>query len=146
MNATIPIIAEAKSLGYLWNKSFSARLAVEQNVAKVHRQFFAPGSTCRPPSHNPFCEAPPFVFALGPPNLRGGPACKYQRHTVLVDTRAWPRNFEDIRCYWEIKGGAVSWSKVLSVVWTPDMCIRHTLSVDISIMWFRQLSQTYIPA
>ena len=32
-------------LGYLWNKSFSARFAVEWNGAKVHRQFFAPGST-----------------------------------------------------------------------------------------------------
>ena len=27
----------------------------------------------RPPSHNPFCGAPLFVFALGPPNPLGGP-------------------------------------------------------------------------
>ena len=45
MNSTVPIIPEAKCLGYLWQKSFSARPAVEQNIAKARRQFFAFEST-----------------------------------------------------------------------------------------------------
>ena len=45
MNSTVPIILEAKYLGYLWHKSLSTRPAVEQNIAKARRQFFALGST-----------------------------------------------------------------------------------------------------
>ena len=30
------------------------------------------GNTPRPPSHNPFCGAPLFVFSLGPPNSLSG--------------------------------------------------------------------------
>ena len=45
MNSTVPIIPEAKCLGYLWHKSLSARPAVEQNIAKARRQFFTLGST-----------------------------------------------------------------------------------------------------
>ena len=44
VNSTVPIIPKAKCLGYLWHKSLSARPAVEQNIAKAHRQFFALGS------------------------------------------------------------------------------------------------------
>ena len=45
LNPTVQIIPEAKCLGYLWNKSLSARPAVEHNIAKACRQFFALGST-----------------------------------------------------------------------------------------------------
>ena len=33
------------------------------------------GACPRPPSHNPFCGAPLFVLALGPPNPLSGPVC-----------------------------------------------------------------------
>ena len=45
LNSTVQIIPEAKCLGYLWNKPLSARPAVEHNIAKACRQFFALGST-----------------------------------------------------------------------------------------------------
>ncbi len=41
---SVPILSQAKCLGYLWSKSLSARAAVEENIAKAHRKFFALGS------------------------------------------------------------------------------------------------------
>ena len=45
LNTSIPIVAQVKCLGYQWNKSLSAKTAVEKNIAKACRQFFALGST-----------------------------------------------------------------------------------------------------
>ena len=45
LNTSLPIVAQAKCLGYQWNKSLSAKTAVEENIAKARRQFFALGST-----------------------------------------------------------------------------------------------------
>ena len=45
LNTSIPIVVQAKCLGYQLNKSLSAKTTIEENIAKARRQFFALGST-----------------------------------------------------------------------------------------------------
>ncbi len=56
---SVPILSQAKCLGYLWSKSLSARAAVEENIAKARRKFFCSawfhGLLSRP-FQPPFCK------------------------------------------------------------------------------------------
>ena len=52
---------------------------------------FPGGAPPDPPSQNPFCEAPLFVFALGPPNPLGGPAHKHTLHTQEYPLHCLPQ-------------------------------------------------------
>ena len=72
-NLSVPITPQGRCLGYMWSESQSAGVAVENNIARAHRQFFALGSTgCYLGHTNTFtarivvetCEMPTLLYGV----------------------------------------------------------------------------------
>ena len=80
-NISVPITVQTKCLGYMWSKSLSARAAVENNIARACRQFFALESTCSYLGHSNPLSARIVVETCVIPTLLYG-----AENWILVDT------------------------------------------------------------
>ena len=71
-NLNVPILTSAKCLGYKWCRSLSPKLAIEENIVKARKQFFALGSSgCFLGSCNPLTAKSIFETCALPTLLYG---------------------------------------------------------------------------